>query len=572
MSEPMTPQTPRPSRLLPPAARVAGRARPARRPSRLGGQDGFVLVAVLALLTIGLALGAVAVAESLDSRTITSQDQRTRRAQQATDAGIQSQLYQQSEQNIDTTLSLNSGPLNLSTALICKIPAQNVATGQLTGGLVDAAVNSAGACPGSANGGTPTSTIPVQALGNHTYDQSEFIPGASAQGGGSLFPKIVSLGWDDNGGSGNAVYSRQLAVLAPIAPLRTLEAQGNLTITGLSALGLGASTVYGNISAAGSLSMPTVTVISNLDNIANGPLGTATYGSGAAPPCVCVPAPTKSSTPVLRQPITVASTKASCPDVADTCSGITTTIGSVGGYNAANDTFSLSSGNATFAPGDYVLCSFHATGGTVTAQPTAAAPVRIFIDSPSSARCNSGTTNAALNQYNDMADPYRGNFIAANGVVNGGIAGLGGLVASSGLQIYVVGDRNTVNPYDNGTTVTIGTDCVAVLCASNTVTQSMIVYAPTSAVSMYTGSCALLHLICTGGVFEGALIGDTVTAQALTFLENLGIGNYPLYNGVSVFHPLQFVQCSSQPFKTVSGVITSYTRLQADPAIDTNGC
>ncbi len=554
-----------------PAARPRRRGGPRRR-VRARGEDGFAIVAVLALLVIGLGLGAVAVAESLDSHDLANQDQRQRAAQQATDAGIQTQLYQQGEQNIMSTLSLGGGPLNLSTMLDCLIPQTSV-TGQLTGTLLSASVfsSTAGVCPGSSTGGVTSGTIPVQALGHHTYYQSEFIPGASSLNGGTLFPKIVSLGWNDNGGNGRTVYSRQEVILAPIAPLRTLEAQGNLSITGISALGAGVSTAYGNISANGNLTTPTSFTMLDLDNLAGGILGSATYG-GTYSGFLTIPPPVKVTQPVVRQPVSVSSGKKSCPDVADTCAYTAGVSGISRGYSAATNTFSISSGTATFAPGDYVLCSFNATGTAgVTAQPTASAPVRIFIDSPTSARCNSTVTNAALNQYNDKADANRGNFTAANGVANG-LLGSNDITDSAALQIYVVGDQNTSNTYDNATTVTLGSDCNALLC-TNPLTVGLILYAPTSSVSLYTGACVnLIVKVCTGGTFWGSIIGDNVNAQAATFSENLAIGNSPLYNGVEVYHPIQFVQCTAQPYKTVAGTTTTYTRLQADQTIDTTGC
>lgn len=520
------------------------------------------MIVVMAVLFIGLALGTVAVAESLNSQDIGKQDQHQRRAQQATDAGIQSQIYQQGEANIMSTLSLGGGPLNVSTILDCVVPSVNVA-GQVTG-LVNTSIfaAAAGVCPGSSTGGVPSSTIPVQDVGNHTHDQAEFIPGASPLNGATLYPKIVSLGWDDAGGSSRTVYSRQEVILAPIAPLRTLEAQGNLSITGISALGLGVSTAYGNVSAANNLTTPTGFVMANLDNLAGGILGTASYG-GSYSGFLTVPTPIHTTTPVLRQPIAVSSAKSSCPDVAHTCSGIS------GGYNAATNTFSQTTGSVTIGPGDYVLCSFNSTGGTITASPTAAAPVRIFIDSPTSARCNSAVTNAAANQYNDKLDVNRGNFKAANGISNS-LLGVGGILASAGLQIYVVGDQNTANPYDNATSVTLGSDCNGALLCTNPQTVGLVVYAPTSAVSLYTGACVnvLITKVCTGGVFQGAIIGDNVDAQGVTFSENLAIGNYPLYNGVQVYHPIQYVQCTSQPYVG----LTRYTRLQGDATTDTNGC
>jgi hypothetical protein len=92
----------------------------------------------------------------------------------------------------------------------------------------------------------------------------------------------------------------------------------------------------------------------------------------------------------------------------------------------------------------------------------------------------------------------------------------------------------------------------------------MIVYAPTSSVTMNTGGC-LVGLLgaCTlgnAGVFEGALIGNDTTVTALTITQDLSIGNYPLYAGVNAYRVLQYVQCD-----------TSVTTLTNTPA-DLNGC
>jgi hypothetical protein len=62
------------------------------------------------------------------------------------------------------------------------------------------------------------------------------------------------------------------------------------------------------------------------------------------------------------------------------------------------------------------------------------------------------------------------------------------------------------------------------------------------------------------GVFDGNLIGDDVSATALTFTQDLDLGNYPLYSGVDLYHVKQYVECS--PVSSLSGNETT----------DTSGC
>lgn len=520
-------------------------------------EDGYVIIVVLALLVVGLALGAVALAEALHSNSYANRDARSRRALQATDAGIQSELYRQQEAKVaNGSYNLNGGPLGLSTLLDCIVPQLN--SGLQVTGVVALKVNAAGVCPPQADsGGNPQTTSVTVPLGNHAYEQSEFIPGATTVNGGAqrvLFPKIVSLAWDDNGRPSDTthiVYQRQESVLAPVSALQVLEAQGNLSVSGLSVLGASVlGTANGDISAGGNLSTGVGFVVANLSS---GLLGTVSYG-GTYSGGLTVPLPVKTTTPIVRQPVSVASSKLNCV-LAGT--SVNNCAGLGGAYSAATNSVTQSSGTLTLAAGDYVFCNFNVTGGTVNASPTNStpiAPVRIFIDNPNSTRCKGKGGS-------------QGNFTASTGITNG-LLGLSGIVASSGVQIYVVGDGNTTNPYDNATTVSIGTKATCVVVCSNPVTQAMVVYAPTSAVTLNTGVCLLGPLLCAGGVFEGSIIGDNVTASATTFTQDLDLGNYPLYNGVEVFHPVQYIQCSPLPNKAG----TTYTALQQDPTIDLTGC
>jgi Tfp pilus assembly protein PilX len=497
----------------------------------MSSEDGFVMIVVMVMLVIVLALGAAGLAESLDSKTLTTRDTRERRAQQAADAGVQRVLYQQAEANIDNW-NLNGGPVGLSTVLDCVVPSLNASL-QITG-LATVAAGAAGVCPLTSAAGSSTY---VEPLGNHAFESSEFIPGPTnllsgtsilGQNGSAqrqFNAKIVALGFDDNGT--NQVYSREEVILAPISPLQAIEGMGNVTIHGLTVLGLPVAAVLnGNVVSRGTLTTPSIFAGLNLSNGLVATLAAPSFSGGLS----IANAQTVSASQIIARPtVTINSAKADCP------SG-----GCPAGYTAATHTFSMSSGTVTFQPGDYVFCNFSATGGILKANPTSSAPVRIFIDSPTSSRC-------AGNAYAKSGGVWNGgNFRADLGISNL----LSGTVAPSGVQIYVVGDT----AYDNGNTVTIGRSTGAL----NQVTQAMVVYAPTSTVTMNTGCIA--GLACTG-VFQGALVGDNVDVTASTITEDVDLGNYPLYDGIAVFRPIQFIQCNS-----------TITSLTGNSTTDTAGC
>jgi hypothetical protein len=82
----------------------------------------------------------------------------------------------------------------------------------------------------------------------------------------------------------------------------------------------------------------------------------------------------------------------------------------------------------------------------------------------------------------------------------------------------------------------------------NPIAQEMVVYAPTSSVTVNTSVCLNLPILghtCAGGLFEGSVIGDDTTLTAGTITQDLDIGNYPLYTGVNAFRPAEYVQCDS---------------------------
>jgi hypothetical protein len=495
-----------------------------------GARDerGYMIPYVLALLMIALALGAAGLAESLSSRSLSARDARARRAQQAADAGIQRVLYEEAQSNIGNW-DLNGGPLGLSTTLDC-LPVTLNASAQITG-LATAFVNSAGVCPMTSSG----SAFTDDSIGNHGHEQAEFIPGQTNPFGGAArtyWPKIVSLGWDDNGT--NKVYSREEVMLQPIAPLQAVEGMNNVTLTGLGALGLGAVAVNGDVWARGTLTLPTAYAGFNLNTTLSGSIKATVAAptiSGSLVSTINGGTISQGQIP-LRPAITIASSKSSCPGGG--CPSVAGVVGS-DGYNSTTHTFTMTNPgeSVTFQPGDYVLCNFNVTAGTVNVNPSSSAPVRIFVDNPNSSRCSGNGLGSA-----------QGNFNAATGINNL----LSGATAPSGLQIYAVGDGGG---YDNSKTVNIAVPascssfsilhvCLSVVAP---VTQSMVIYAPTSAVTVDTGAC--IAGVCAAGTYSGAIVGDNVSLRAATISQDLDLGNYPLYDGVTVFRPVQYVECDT---------------------------
>jgi Tfp pilus assembly protein PilV len=316
--------------------------------ARLGNQDGFAMFYVLAVLVIAIGFGAAALAETLDSRNLTTRDGRVRRAQQASDAGVRRILYQQAESNIDNW-NLNGGPLGLSTVLDC-LPMTLNASAQISG-LTTASVNAAGVCPQTSGSNSSTYTEP---LGNHAYEQAEFIPGQTNFLGGAErihYPKIVSLGWDDNGT--NKVYARQEVILAPIAPLQAVEGMNNVTINGLSALGLNtAVAVNGDLSARGTLTLPSVYAGVNLSTTSGSLQATVAAPTISGSVVSTVNGGTVSQSQIVQRPtITISSSKSDCPSGG--CPSVSNAVGS-DGYNSTSHAFTMTSASesVTFQPGD----------------------------------------------------------------------------------------------------------------------------------------------------------------------------------------------------------------------------
>jgi len=202
-----------------------------------------VILLVLVLIVIALALGAAAVATTLATQKGTTYNERSQRALQAADAGIQTELYRANQINMG---SLNlSGGASLSSILgqllTCPVPQVN-AGGQVVG-LQFVAVASVGSpCPSNGSSGISSPGPSQEPVGDHDYFKVSMSPGLTSVGDFvQLNPTIVAAGLDNDGNASDPqqkIYQKVEAILAPVAPWRTLEAGHNLQINVPPALSL----------------------------------------------------------------------------------------------------------------------------------------------------------------------------------------------------------------------------------------------------------------------------------------------------------------------------------------------
>ncbi|HTX44890.1 MAG TPA: hypothetical protein VMD48_01270 [Solirubrobacteraceae bacterium] len=529
---------------------------------RAADERGYVLVAALVLMVIVLAAALAVLAGTLSQQQLTTRDTQVRSAQQAAEAGLQATLYEQSETNLGANYNDNGGVLGLSNFLDCDVPQLN-ASGQITG---TASLNAGigGVCP-QAETSSGSATTLWQPVGNHTYYEAEsapnedqFLHGSSSASSEDLeFPELVAIGCtaatitdcENDDSAPTAQYWREELILQPVSPLQAIEGMGSVTINGLSALGLGATTLDGDVQTLGKLTTPTVLLGVNTALASSGLSPTLTASSfggtiisnaqevSATP---CEPGVPSTNCIIEREPVTL--TSSTCTP----CSSLPTSD-----YNASAHTFAMSSGTVNLTAGQYVFCNFDATGGTLNIQ---TGPVQIFVASPTSALCSGNGYTKTSGVWNG------GNFIATQGINNaltGTVNGVSNTIDPSELQIYVLGDSGG---YDNATTVSIGDTytCTAKnvlnVCISATApAQAMVVYAPTSSVTVNTGTCVVTVLgSCTLGVagaIDGAIVGDNVSITASSITQDLDIGNYPLYTGVSAFKPVEYAQCDDSVTK-----------------------
>ena len=541
------------------SARQLVRSVPARH-RQLAGEDGFVIVVAMLLVVIGLAIGLAALTETLAARSHAGRDERSTRALQAADAGIQTELYRANQMNLGS-LYLSKG-LSLSSIigqlLTCPVPTVN-AGGTVTGLRFGAVLSVGSPCPSNGSSGITGAANSLESVGHHAFYDVRFIPGLTAVGDFVQFnPKIVAAGIDDNGDystSTGYVTRRVEAILAPVAPFRTLEAQNNLTITvppALSALGIklaGATTLNGTASAGNNLKVTGSSLLANVFTATGISLSGGLTEPSALDYCstgsyttsnLTVNLTLGNVTPVSpctnlsnRSAVSISSSKASCaPDTGTaTCSSLFG--GSYTNTPAAPDSIYCTSGcsTLTFQPGDYVFCDFQ-YNGNVSLNASSTQAVRIFIDSPSSSRCSTHGTHSSSGVTGFQTT--FGNFVATHGVGN-----VLGLTHPSQAQVYVVG-----NGTNDGTTVYSTGD-------TTLSSQDMFLYAPSSNVTVTGGQTCILGTCVDTGTLAGAFVGYDVNASGTAITSDLGLLNYPLSSTLGPFYVKQYIECSpSYPLPT----------------------
>lgn len=530
-----------------------GRHRPA-----VAAEDGYIIVVAMVLLVIGLAVGAAVLTETIGSRDHGVHDERSARALQAADAGVQSELYRVNQTdlkalNLTQGLSLSSIVQNL---LVCPIPTIN-ASGQVSG-LSFAAVTQVGnPCPtNSSSGISGTPLANEEPVGQHSYFETQYIPGLTSIGDFIQFnPKIVSSGVDDNGST--QVSRRVEAILAPFSPWRTLEAGHDLTFDVPSALGVSLAGVP--INAAGATVFNgTAAANHDINLVGQGGVVNAFTGAnislsgGLTEPStldycndfkktnitlsLVLGRPTQACSTVNRSAIQVSASKQDCV----LASGVNESCGSDSGfgnsYDATRDAIynANSSTTITFQPGDYVFCSVQ-TNGPVSVNPSSTQAVRIFIDNPNSSRCKN------FQGYTSVPSGFKttlGNFTATQGVGWSSLSGTLSTTHPSQAQIYVAGNgtNDGTAVYSTGSTLLSG--------------QSMFLYAPSSNVTVSAGEkCSTLlgQTLCTTiGTLAGAFIGWDLTVSATAVTQDLGLLNYPLSTTLGPFYVKQYIECTPE--------------------------
>lgn len=519
----------------------------------------MAIVLVLMLMLIAIAAGGAALAATLSTRHNADRDQRSKRALQAADAGIQAELYRVNQTNMGG-LTLTKG-LSLSSIvsqlLVCPIPQISASGGtsnQIVGLSFDSITTVGNPCPLNSKSKVSNPGPDNEAVGHHDYFNVQFQPGLSNIGDFIVYnPKIVADGVDDSGDTTAAnryVTRRVEAVMPQWMPWRTLEAMHDLTVTvppAVSALGVklaGATTFNGTAAAGNNLNITGTAALANTFTAANaGGTGltepsaldycnaytptnitvTLTLGNITKPSSSC-------SSLVNRSTISISSSKANCYQNSSPTTSCLALFGSA--YDSTKNAIYCSSGcgTLTFQPGDYVFCNFM-YNGVVSLNPSSTQAVRIFIDSPSSSRCN------GVSGYTGQSSPFvngLGNFIATKGAGGNPIAGTLAATHPSQAQIYVVG-----NGTNDGTTVT---------ATGNTGAsgQAMFLYAPTSNVTVTAGTTCVLGTCVSTGTIAGAIIGYDLNVAATTVTQDLGLLNYPLSSSLGPFYVKQYVECTPQ--------------------------
>jgi hypothetical protein len=493
---------------------------------RAAAEEGFVMVVTVVVMALALVITGVAISDTVNARHVTEKDRRAEAAQQAADAGLQIAMYRANQMNLGKA-DFNSGLSGLTNTLGCLVPTLDV--NAYVSALTTVTLGASTSCPNQTGAGSGTPQWKPERLGNRTTFAYQFIPGGTSTGPSSttghvsLNPVIVSIGYEDGGTTSTSddVIRRVEAILNPVDPFNMIEATGDLSFAGgLSTILNGDIRTNGNLTVGG-LGLIGANVLAADGSILR--LANAQYG-GSFSGVLTVASKVHTTTPFTRTPVSISSTKVDCWNG----SGAQGTAGacpSATYYNSSNHRLTVTSGQSvTLGGGDFVFCRVSvAAGGTLNTSLTASSPTRIFIDSPSSARCApTAPGTASLN--------LSGNLNTIN-------------VTPSQLQIYIAG-----NGTPGGTTATINTSLLGG-------TPAFFLYAPDTDVTMtYTlfqgniiGHDVSMNGYCTLGLFGLCLVPSAT--NVLT--QDLGLYNMPLSASVGVFTRKQYVQCTgTEPVAT----------------------
>lgn len=490
--------------------------------ARHRAQDGFVLVVTMVVMAFVLSVAAYALAEAQNGRAVTTRDQRQDRALQAAEAGAQAAAYRLNQINL-AAVNFSGGLNALSQAVACQtlLSLNLSAAGTVpTLGVADVSAGT-GTC-GSGRPGVPTG-LPLfdEDLGNRQHATAYALVGPtstntipSAIGAGTLNPVVVSVGRDTNGTATTTddVVRRVKLVLEPVDPFSGLEATGNLTFnqSGLTGLVASVTTLNGNAQADGNLNLQGgllhTFVNANISLAPLGVTGSVQYQGAYSHGALAVNLSTfqqVSSPPVTRTPVSVSPAK---PDCAAGCPA---------GYDAATHSLVPTSGTVTIAGGDYVFCRLTVPSGvTIRPAPASGIPVRIFIDSPSSARC-SGVGGAGNISFGGRLDP-------------------GVSLQPSQFQLYAVGN-GAATPRSTAT-FDFSTNLLSSLL------PGFFFYGPTTDVTVkYT-------------TFQGTIVGHdiTMTQTSLTgtITQDLAVNQLALTPALSVMRRKQYVDCGATDVPT----------------------
>jgi Tfp pilus assembly protein PilX len=470
-------------------------------------EDGFVMVVTMMVLMVALIVAGVAISDTVNARRHIETDRRAQSAQQAADTGLQVALYRANQMNVAAT-DFNSGLSGIAGTLSCLV-AVNV-SGYVSG-LTPVHIGANTACPTSTTPpGSVTPTWAYERLGNRTTFAYQFIPGATSNGGSSsghasLNPVIVAIGREDNGTPANTsddVVRRVKAILNPVDPFDMIESTGDLTFTGATTTLNGDVRTNGDVTVNGVI-WPVPGVLAGLNVLPSSGgvlrLAEIQYGGSWSGGLPLINRTHTSGSSFTRTPVSISPSKPDCGAV-----GASNACPSATYYGSATHKLTLTGTQSlTLGGGDYVFCGVSVgSSATLNTSPTASAPTRIFIDSPSSSRCTAVSSSGNLSLQGRLS------------TIN---------LSPSALQIYMVG-----NGTPGGTTASIDLGLLSG-------TPAFFLYAPDTDVTMRSF------------LFQGNIIGHDVTMIAdvalQTVTQDLNLSNLPLSSSIGLFTRKQYIQC-----------------------------